>query len=887
MSGARRAVTVAGNRSGYPALLERDSQLAVLTDALAAVRSSSQGRLVLVPGAAGVGKTALLKYFCTSLGESALTLWAACEPLFAPRPLGPMIDLAAAIGGDLAAEVDSGSRAYDVARRLLAMLAALEAPAVAVIEDAHWADEATLDVIGLLARKIDTVRAVLVITYRDDLDRAHPLRVVLGELPGGGRVTRVATTDLSPQAVAVLAKPVGLDPHELHRRTSGNPFFVTEVLASGTTQIPQTVRDAVLARVARLSQQARDVLDGAAVVPGPVDSWLLEALAPAISPGLEECLDSGVLTGASGLVAFRHEIARLVVEESLPAGRRTALHRKALATLVAHESGSHDLARLAHHAEAAGTADAVLRFAPAAAEQAAAAGGHREAAGLYSRALRFAHRIAPARRAELLERFADECYVTSSSEEALTALKDALAIHQASGDLVGQGRTLRQLARQYGKDGAVAEARDAVDAAIFVLEQIPPGPELAHAYAGKSAVAGLVNPAESIRWGLKAIELAEETGCADALIYGLNNVGTMELRIGDHAGLAKLERSRDLAAEAGDEEQVGRALLHMCLVPVSRREWTLAERFLGEGIEYCQDHGLESWFEWLAVLQAEAHLALGRWDEATGSASAILARRADGFAMPRASALVVLAKVQGRRGQGGYWPLLDEAQGLAKSSGAIQVLPAVAAARAELAWLEGRSAREIREETELVAGPSSVPSALLTPEYSYWQWRAGLEVSDTAQLAEPYRLEIAGDGFGAAAWWEGRHCPYEAALALASTDDPAAVRRALDSMRDLGASAAAAIISRKLRSLGERGIPRGPRPGTTAHPTGLTTREVEVLVLMASGLRNADVAARLTVSVRTVDHHVAAILRKLSARSRSEAIAKADQLGLIPGRPSA
>jgi DNA-binding NarL/FixJ family response regulator len=140
---------------------------------------------------------------------------------------------------------------------------------------------------------------------------------------------------------------------------------------------------------------------------------------------------------------------------------------------------------------------------------------------------------------------------------------------------------------------------------------------------------------------------------------------------------------------------------------------------------------------------------------------------------------------------------------------------------------------------------------------------------------------LAGDWAGAAGWWQQREQPYEAALASVGSGDADALRRALDVLSGLGAKPAVAIVMRELRGLGERSLPRPPRPATSAHPAGLTPREADVLGLLAAGLRNQEIAARLIVSPRTVDHHVSAILRKLNADNRGEAIAVAVRLGLV------
>jgi DNA-binding CsgD family transcriptional regulator/tetratricopeptide (TPR) repeat protein len=856
-------------------LLERSEQLRTLGGELAAVVSGGHGRIALIPGEAGIGKSALVRRFCAGLDGTARVLSAGCDPLFTPRPLGPVLDLMELIGGDAAIGALDATRPYDVAAALLRELKAT--PSVLVLEDLHWADAATLDVIGVIGRRIASVPVLLVLTYREDeLDRAHPLRIALGRLPGSNQVTRLGLTGLSRQAVAKLAGPTEISTRELHRWTSGNPFFVTEVLAADATRMPHTVRDAVLARSARLGQAARDLLDAVAVVPGRAEQWLVDAMVPDAAAALDECLGRGLATLADDCVEFRHEIARQVIEESMPPGRRAVLNRAALAALAARESP--DLARLVHHAEAAGDAEAMLRFGPAAAEQAAAAGARREAATLYGRTLKFSARLTLPERAELLERFAAEAYFTASANRAAEALQEAEQIYEQTGDLAARGRTLRQLARQLGQDGLISECRAAGLLSIAVLEQLPPGGELARSYATLSSTYhGVGEEAEAIRWGTEAIELAERVGCADALVYALNNVGVVELRRGDLGGLAKLERSLDLATKAGDEAGVGRAYLHLGIVLAGRREWLLAERFFAPGIGYCRDRGMEAYQLWLTALQAESALARGHWDDAAAIAESILSTAPDGPGLPRCSALVVLAIVQARRGESGYWPLLEEATRTAKALTIPLALVLVAGARAEVAWLEGATPQRIAAETEDAAVAGLAGLSWLAGELEIWRWRSGRPGRDVASPAEPHRLELAGDCTAAAQWWEERDCAYDAALALAG-GDLAAQRRSLELLQWIGARAAATVVARRLQAQGERGLPRGPRPVTAAHPAGLTGREAEVLGLLAAGLSNGEIAARLVLSARTIDHHVSAILRKLGVRTRGEASAQASRL---------
>ena len=516
-------------------LLEREHDLAALAALLTDVREERRGRLVLLAGEAGIGKTELLRRFCDEHGSSTRILWGACDALFTPRPLGPLIDVATSTGGELEARVQSDPKPYEVAAALLDELGR-DAPTVLVIEDLHWADEATLDVVRLLGRRVESAPALVLVSYRDELDRTHPLRVLTGELTTSASVRRMVVDALSPDAVARLAEPKGIDADDLYRTTGGNPFFVTEVLAAGDAEIPNTVRDAVFARAARLSPTARTLLEAVAIVPPNGELWLLEALAPEAIGHIDECLASGMLSAEQDGVAFRHELARMAVEDALPPDRRTALHRKALAALADPPAGEPDLPRLAHHAEAAGDADAVMRFAPGAAAHAASLGAHREAAAQYARALRFGDRLEPEERAGFLNRRAVECYLTDENTEAIEAQRRALDLYRELGDRRMEGDALRSLSMFLWCPGRIAESEQAGREAVAVLEGLRPGRELAMAYGN------LATFEDSVGWARRAMELAERIGETEIAVHALATLGFAEAMDGLPTGIEKLTR---------------------------------------------------------------------------------------------------------------------------------------------------------------------------------------------------------------------------------------------------------------------------------------------------------------------------------------------------------
>lgn len=873
------AVPVASPAAGE--LLERAEQLSTLAVQLEAVVGAGRGQLVLVRGEAGVGKTALLRRFCDDQ-RAVRVLLGACDSLFTPRPLGALLDIAHSVGGELERRAGGSATPYQFANALMRELRA-RPTSVVVVEDVHWADEATLDVLRITARRVTRVPALFVVTYRDDeLDRHHPLRALLGELTFVERPARIDVPPLSPAAVALLAAPHGVDADDLYLRTDGNPFFVTEVLAASGAEIPDTVRDAVLARARRLSMHARHVLDAVAVIRQHAELWLLEKVAPDSVDRLDECLAGGMLRAESGHVLFRHELARRAIEDSLPLTRRIALHRRVLGVLAERPDSAENCARLAHHAEAAGDAHAVLRFAPLAAERAAAVGAHRESADHYARVLRFRELLSPRQRATLLEHQAHECYMTDRNAEALDALQEAIGCYQELGDPRAEGNVLRRLSEYLWCPGRVAEAWDAGRQSLALLEGLDADSrDVGLSYANLSLLASnATDDDEAGALGRRALDVGERLGDVELLVAGLARLGERETFLGLASGRDRFERAGRLAREHRLIDAQGWLPLVMAYTLLVRREYGEANALLARGLAYCSERGLELYRHYLLAYTARAEFEQGRWNSAANFAEQVLrARRAS--TMPTILALVVVGLLRARRGDPDVWPPLDQAHELAEPTGELRRIGPVAAARAEAAWLEGRFAAVMAESQAALASAQKRRTPWLLGELVTWRRRAGLEEDLPPDVAEPYALEIAGDWDRAAECWTRIGCPYEAALALADADEEP-LRRALTQLQALDARPAATIVARRLRERGVRGLPRGPRPSTRDNPVGLTRRELDVLVLLAEGLRNQQIAQRLFLSSKTVDHHISAILRKLGTRTRREAGVEAVRLGLIP-----
>jgi DNA-binding CsgD family transcriptional regulator/tetratricopeptide (TPR) repeat protein len=860
-------------------LLERDRERSSLTACLDTVVRGSAGRLVLVSGDAGIGKSALLRQFRADVGDRTRVLWGSCDPLFTPRPLGPLLAVAEDAGGELEEVVTRGVMPHEVAAALGRELRA-RGPSVFVLEDVHWADEATLDALRLLVRRIETIPAVVVASYRHDgVDRKHPLRAVLGEFATSPSVDRIKLGALSPAAVARLAQPHGVDAQQLWDRTAGNPFFVAEALAAPEQGVPDTVREAVLARASRLGESGRSVLDAVSVVPQRAELWLVAALVDEAVDGVDECLSSGMLASEPGGVAFRHELARLAVEDAVPLMRRIALHRRAVAALSDPGAGAPDVTRLAHHADAAGDAEAVLRFAPAAATRAATLCAHREAAAQYARALRFGDGLAPEPRAELLESRAWSCFITDQYDEAIAAVEEALELRRALGHRLEEADDLCRLSGLLWCPGRSAEALRAAQDSVDLFDAVgPDGPELARACANLAFVyRARSQAADALALARRAVALAEPAGDEETVTWAM-------CTIADFDAYEIVDQALARARKAGLDEAIGYTTATGAAIALDRHRYADAARHLAAGLAHCSARGLELYRLYLLGFQARFELDQGRLTEAADTAATVL-RIPRTSTTPRIWALTVLGLVRARRGDPGAHSALEDAWELARMTDELPRLGLVAAARAEAAWLEGDNDAVDEATRATLSLAVELDSPWAGGELAVWRRRSGLPVAIPARAEELRALELRGDHERAAHRWHELGCSYDAALTLtAATPDAAPgegpARRALEDLQQLGAWQAAAVVARRLRLRGARGLPRGPRPATSANPAHLTTRQREVLELVADGAGNAEIARRLVLSERTVAHHVTAILRKLDVRNRGEAGAVAVRLGL-------
>jgi DNA-binding CsgD family transcriptional regulator/tetratricopeptide (TPR) repeat protein len=862
-------------------LVERQAQLGALRAALERARRG-RGSTVLVCGEAGIGKTWLLLAFAAEVAGDARVFHGTCEDLSTPRLLGPFRDMARDAGGAFEGVGADRDAFIDV---LLEEMRSARRPAVVIVEDAHWADNASLDIVRYLARRVERLPAMLVVSYRDEeLTEGHPLRRVIGAFAGPS-VLRLELGGLSDAAVAELAAEAGFEPGPVVATVGGNPFYLTEVLAAPGSAVPPSVRHAVLARLESLPRPCRTAIEQLAVIPSEVETWLVRSLLqdPA---ALEPAERRGMLVVTEGRVGFRHELARRVVELSLPPIRRVDHHRSALEALVAVGA---EPSRLVHHAIAAGDGLAVAGHATAAAAEAARAEGHREAAAFARLALEHgtgdAGSLSRLGVAKLQGLAASALHALNRFGEAAEHADRAVEIWEASGAApLELGEALLISARMSTLVADPAAARAKALRALEVLEPLGPSRPLALCYStlgAQDAVQARFEVAAS--WSERAYDLAMMIDAADVAAHALCYRGVAEVSLGREVGFNFLRQSVEIAERIDHGDYLSVAAHNLAVLLIRSGRPIEAGPWLAVGERAAREHGLDHALFRIEAQQCHVAMLRGAWDEAERGLRRLLEQGDD----PRANLvnpLAFLGRILARRGDPEAGPLVERAWSLAAATTEDQKMAIAAGARIELAWLAGDQAAVRAIGAELLEVATRARHALLRGEVLRYLRRAGQAVEPFPGCPPPLAAGIADDWEKAAALWEEAGSPYEQALELTESPDLEVVGRGLRILDDLGAVATASLVRRRLRRRGVRGVPRGPRASTRTNPGRLTDRQLDVLALLAEGATNAEIAERLYLSRRTVDNHVAALLARLGVSSRQDAVAAAIVLGLLPAR---
>lgn len=863
-------------------LVEREGVLHMLRGLTAQLAAG--GRIALVAGEAGAGKTSVLRAFAQAHQNAGGALWwGGCDALQSPHPLAPFLDMAREHAPQLSPYLNASR--HQLFEAVLEALRRSPQAVLVVVEDAHWADDASLDLLKFLGRRIEHTRALLAISYRDDeVGLTHPLRRVLGELPIARR-SNIDIPRLSASGVMLLARQHGRSAEGVFEATRGNAFFATEMLADNANPagaVPRHVQDLVLARMARLAPRVQALLQAVSVAPGRIDHELLQVLAAPTSAELTEALDCGLLVAEGHTLAYRHELARMAVSSALPEALARELHSRALHALLAPGKAT-PAARLLHHAVLAHDSAAVARHAVQAAQQAQQRGAHREAAACWQLALEHTPASTDTTQRTLLEQHAVACAAVGRHGDALRSRRELEQLALERQDVADSALQWSAQAALHIADMRHQEASELTQRALQALAPLPEGRAHVQVWRWAAHLSMLERDVgDAATLAAQAADLATRLGDEDAAMDALSTLGTARL-------FTDFERGRDLLLEAQARQgRAGRmAAQALSLGNLGSGAGELmqlqeAQTRLEQALALCQANELDGQGHYVQAWLAQVALQRGQWDSAATWADGVLSRAA--APISRLAALLVLARLRLRRGDPGADTVLDQALALTGEHNTLQRMAPLRAARAEAAFSKGQM-QAVRSEVD-----AALPHALrkghrwFSGELAYWGWRAGMAMNDTicSHLAPPYALEISGRWRDAAQAWEHLGCPFEQARVL-SLGDATAQQQALVLLQGLGARPGADALRRSLRDAGVRPLERGQRPSTQQHPARLTQAEARVLALMAQGLKNAEMAAALHRSVRTVDHQVAAILAKLEVGSRHEALARARREGWLDG----
>jgi ATP/maltotriose-dependent transcriptional regulator MalT len=844
--------------------------------------AEGEGHSVFISGEAGIGKTSLVKTFCKERKNDCYIYQGTCDALFTPRPLAPLYDIALQMRSDLWGNSRDIANREELFTSFFQELRNQKKPVLLVFEDIHWADEATLDFVKFLARRIAHLQCLFILTYRDDeIHSHHPLRNVLGQLPTDS-FTRLQLTPLSREAVEKLATEKGYRGEDVYSISGGNPFYVNEILASYSTGIPDNIKDSILSVYNRLDEKTKHVWKILSVLPTGFEIKYLEKMEPSYVAAVENCLGLKILIPKNGRIFFKHELYRRTIEASLSPLLRIEFNKRILNLFLESFEQNDETERIIHHAKNANEYDLVVRYAPLAAKRASCVGAHIEASKLYFSAIEYYQGNDKDLLVQLYEPYAYECYLINQIKEAIIYQGKALNIWKEKHDIEKTGNSLRFLSKVWWFEGNRKQAESFAGQAIEVLDKQASSSVKAMAYSNMSQLKMLSDQFdECVFWGEKAIAIAREVDDEETLAHALNNMGTtlMLRQSSMQKGFELLQQSLEISLKNSYHEHAARAYSALGNNWVTLKNYSFAKKYLTEGINYCEERDLDSMKLYMLSWKARLHLETGNWKEAYSIAGNLL--KNENLAPPsKIGALVVVATIKIRRGDTNALPLLLEAKTMAFETRELFRIIPVFMALLEYEWITGENHIESGTLSQTINLMLRLEKFAKKSRLYFWLRKAKKEYLLPKEINEGclesdetiMREEVE--------FWEKIGSPYEQALALFEGNEEDK-RKSISIVRESGADAVFNKLKREMRMSGIKSIPRGIRQATRSNPALLTGRELDVLQLLKEGLKDKEIASRLYISAKTVGHHISAILFKLDVNSRVKAVQEAAHLGII------
>jgi predicted ATPase/DNA-binding CsgD family transcriptional regulator len=844
--------------------------------------ATAEGHCALVSGEPGIGKTSLTKTFCSEIKDEASIYQGTCDALFTPRPLAPVYDILWQMNSDLNESTEENVDRTLLFTKIYRVLKESKKTSVVVIEDIHWADEATLDFIKFLARRINQLHCLFILNFRDDeIHVNHPLTTVLGQLPPDS-LTRLQLTPLSRGAVEKLATEKGYKGEDVYSISGGNPFYVNEILASYSLGIPANIKDSVLSVYNRLDGISKQVWQILSVLPTGIEVNYLEKMEPFYQAAIHNCLDLKIVIAKNDVIFFKHELYRRTIETSLSPLVRMELNKRILDLFLESFEQKQEIERIIHHAKNANEHELVVKFAPIAARQASAVGAHIEASKLYFSAIEYYQGNDSEMLIDFYESYAYECYLTNQVKEGIIYFTRALNLLREINDMEKIGNSLRFLSRLWWYDGNRVLAEKYAAEAITLLNDMPSSKAKAMAFSNMSQLKLVCDKAtECIFWGTKAIEIAKEINDDESLSHALNNVGSIKMNLASSAqeGKDMLQQSLDIALKNCFHEHVARAYSNLASNGVASKDFVLAKKALDAGIQFCEERDLDSWRANMLSSKAVLLLETGDWDQACDIATYLLQleKQLNSFSI---HASLVMAAIKMRRDEEGALELLLDAITVAFETQELQrMIPALITAL-EYECITGTSIIRPGDLDTVVSRIKESILSMQVSEFAFWLKKVrnielavdfvyeGFDLKDVASLQKAAEL------------WRKLGCSYmQGAILFEGNDEQK--RTAIGIMDKLGAVANCERMKFEMRASGIKNIPRGIRKTTKLNPANLTDRELDVLRLLKEGYHNKEIATKLFISAKTVDHHLSSIFFKLDVNSRARAVQEALQLEIL------